>query len=177
VVIGGVLAVMLAGAAVGVYHAALWWHERGIEDRIGRYEGLIRKHAEANALPLELVRAVVRAESGGDPKAVSPAGAKGLMQVMPVAEGEVLEHLDCEAGDLFDPDYNLWIGCTYLGRLAERFDRKWRLVIAAYHMGPTAVARLRRDHANLSPRQLIQQYAGPATKAYCRNVMDEMTGR
>jgi len=172
-VIGGVLAVVLAGAAVGIYQVAQWWHERGIEDRVGRYEGLIRKHAEAGALPLELVRAVVRAESGGDPKAVSPKGAKGLMQIMPVAERDVLERLDREAGDLFDPDYNLWIGCTYLGQLAERFDRKWYLVIAAYHMGPTAVARLQRDHPALSPRQLIERYAGPATKAYCRTVLDD----
>ena len=84
-----IAAVVLAAAAVGVYWFALWQRDRQIEERLGRFGPIIWKYAHENALPTELVRDVIRAESSGDPQAVSNKNARGLMQITPVTLEEV----------------------------------------------------------------------------------------
>jgi len=75
-------------------------------------------------------------ESRFDPKAVSPKGAIGVLQVMPyVALGEY----DVPAEDLFDPDVNIRIGLTFMKGLLKRFDQNVELSLAAYNAGPTRV--------------------------------------
>jgi len=132
---------------------------------------LIRRYAHKNALPMDLVFDVILAESSGRPRAVSPKNAKGLMQIMPAAETDVLKATGQPKGDLFDPEYNISIGTAYLRMLAERFDGDPHLVLAAYHSGPTRVARLRRMHPEVPSRDLINRYAGAATQLYCRKIL------
>ncbi len=147
-----------------------WFHAYRIERRLEAHLPRIGRHAEARGLPVELVVEVVRAESGGDPLAVSPANARGLMQIMPATERDLVDRLGAPRGDVFDPDYNLLLGTTYLKHLMDRFDGDVHLVLAAYHMGPTKVARLRKDHPALSSRDLIARYAGPRTRAYVATI-------
>ncbi len=128
-------------------------------------------HAMEQGLDVQLVAAVVEAESGGDWLAESDAGAKGLMQVMPIALRDVRERYDVGPGDLFDPDYNLRVGTLYLRHLLDRFDGDVRLAVAAYHMGPSKLARGKRDEPGLSSQQLIDKHAGPKTKAYVERVL------
>lgn len=141
---------------------SLWgvhaYREWAIDRRVDQHMPLIRKHAEARGLPVRLVRAVVRAESGGHPRAHSDADARGLMQVTPTALEDVQNRFNLPDGDLFDPDYNLLVGTTYLKYLLDRFDGDAATAVQAYHMGPTAVAR--------------DKPPGPQTRAYVQAVLE-----
>lgn len=95
---------------------------------------LVRKIAQESGLPEAMLHAVVKNESGFNPRALSPKGAMGLMQLMPqTAQGlGVL--------DPFDPEQNLRGGARYLTQLFERFG-SWERALAAYNAGPSAVER------------------------------------
>ena len=145
--------------------------------RIDRFSPLIREHAQRSGLPEDLVRSVVLAESGGRPEAVSPIGARGLMQVTAITEKDVLQrNPDLKPGDLHEPAYNLRVGTTYLAYLMDRFDGDLTLTLTAYHMGPTAVRRVQRKHPGISPDRLLDDHAGPQTRYYVRRVLREYEG-
>lgn len=99
------------------------------------YEGLIRAHADAQGVSAELVRAVIQVESAFNPRAVSPRGAMGLMQLMPSTATEY------RVADPFDPGENIRAGVAYLRRLLDRYDNRVELALAAYNAGPGAVDR------------------------------------
>lgn len=98
------------------------------------WDDLVRQAAEQNALPATWVRAVLQAESAGDPHAVSGAGAMGLMQLMPGTWKEVRRTLNLGA-DSFDPQDNIAAGAAYLRWLHDRYGDAGFL--AAYNAGPT----------------------------------------
>jgi soluble lytic murein transglycosylase-like protein len=85
--------------------------------------------------PQGLVRAVLMAESDGDPNAVSIAGAQGLMQLMPGTSSH------CGIVDAFDPQENVECGARYLKSLLDRYKGNAVLAVAAYNAGPGAVAK------------------------------------
>ena len=87
------------------------------------------------------------------------------------ARNGVSNRVDVRQGDLFDPDYNILIGTTYLRTLWDRFDRRPRIVLAAYHMGPSRVARILHRHPNLTGRQLLKEHANPTTRQYVQKVL------
>jgi len=167
------LAVVLGLLVVGFGWRCAGDHLRDlrIDSRVDRYAGLIEQYSQENALPGELVRSVVRAESGGRPRAVSSKSARGLMQITDAAEQDVLRLRKWRKGDLFDPEYNIRIGTAYLSLMAHRFDHDYALAVAAYHMGARRVSELRKAHPELSSRELIEQYANPTTRRYCRTVL------
>ncbi|AFW01327.1 Putative murein lytic transglycosylase yjbJ [Gluconobacter oxydans H24] len=98
------------------------------------WDDLVRKAAERNAIPPAWVRAVLRAESAGDPRAVSSVGAMGLMQLMPGTWRDVRRTLNLGA-DPFDPHDNIAAGAAYLRWLHERYGDAGFL--AAYNAGPS----------------------------------------
>jgi soluble lytic murein transglycosylase-like protein len=101
----------------------------------GKYDDLIREHARQNGLSPDLVRAVIRAESGFNPYAISPKGAMGLMQLMPATAREL------GVSNPFHPAENIRGGVTYLARLLARYDQRLELALAAYNAGPGAVEK------------------------------------
>lgn len=168
--------IALAGP-YAAFRGAHWWHERRVERRIERYSESIWRYAEENALPSELVRAVIRAESGGEPRAVSSRGARGLMQITPAAESDALQRLNIPRGDLFDPDYNVRIGTTYLRMLAHRFDGDLCLALAAYQMGSGRVRKIMRSNPGRPGRELIYEFAPRATVRYCHDILGDRPAR
>jgi soluble lytic murein transglycosylase-like protein len=96
---------------------------------------LIQSSAERHQVDGLLLAAMVEAESGFDPHAISPQGALGLMQVMPAtaAQFTVLEPLN--------PATNLEIGARYMSQLLTEFDGDLALALAGYNAGPGNVAR------------------------------------
>jgi len=90
--------------------------------------------AEKYGLPRELVRSVMKAESGFAPQAVSPKGAIGLMQLMP-ATAETL------GADPHDPAANVDAGTRYLRELLDKYNGGLRHALAAYNAGPGAVEK------------------------------------
>ncbi|WP_312162934.1 lytic transglycosylase domain-containing protein [Phenylobacterium sp.] len=105
----------------------------------------IAEAAARHSLPAAWIAAVLRAESGGDARAVSPAGAMGLMQLMPETWSDLRQRLALGA-DPFDPRDNILAGAGYLRELLDRYGPTGFL--AAYNAGPGRYeAHLRGDRA------------------------------
>ena len=102
------------------------------------YDPIIRKAGRAYGVEAALIKAVIKAESDFNPRAVSKKGARGLMQIMPENDRAL------NISNPFDPSQNIMGGTRYLSRLLTRYDRKLELALAAYNAGPTAVDRYRR---------------------------------
>ena len=101
---------------------------RGVE----HYAAYIDRYTAEYRVDPNLVRAVIQAESGGDPQALSPQGAAGLMQLMPSTASAM------GAIDRFDPEQNIASGTRYLRSLLDRFHSV-ELALWAYNAGPSAV--------------------------------------
>jgi len=98
-----------------------------------QFEPLIREHASQQGIRPDLVRAVIQVESAFNPRAVSPKGAMGLMQLMPATAKQF------GAIDPFNPAENIRAGVSYLRQLLDRYDHDEQLALAAYNAGPGAV--------------------------------------
>lgn len=125
-----------------------------LAERRADYDGAVRSMALRYRLPPELLHAVIRAESAYNPNAVSPAGAIGLMQLIPATAKRY------NVGDIWDPVENLRGGAAYLRYLLDLFDQDLSLALAGYNAGENAVIRNGRK---------IPPY--PETQTYVRKVL------
>jgi soluble lytic murein transglycosylase len=107
------------------------------------YVEVVRDAESLRGLPLGLLHAVMRQESGFRADAVSPAHAVGLLQLIPGTARRVAEELHIEAVPelLRHPAYNVELGSFYLKKVLERFSGHVALAAAAYNAGPQAVSR------------------------------------
>ena len=143
-------------------------------------EETIRQAALRFGVDADLIRAVILAESGGDPTTRSKRGAVGLMQLMPDTALEQARALG-EPGnvDLEDPTCNVNLGTFYLARLLIRFRGELPFALAAYNAGPATIGRLlervrlRDQEAKTTPSSLeiILQSAPDETRHYVRRVL------
>lgn len=118
-----------------------------------RFDRYIDEAAALHGVDFPLIKAVIRAESAFNPKAVSKKGALGLMQIMP-------ENLkDFQVHDPFDPWQNIMGGVRYLKFLIKRFKGQVPLALAAYNAGPRTVD----VHRGIPPI--------PETEEYVKRVM------
>lgn len=100
---------------------------------IKEYEGIILQASRRFDVDVSLVKAIIKAESYFDHKAVSHKGAQGLMQLMPqTSDAMAVENP-------FDPEENIFGGTRYLSLLLKRFKNDKRLAVAAYNAGPERV--------------------------------------
>ena len=100
-----------------------------------RYAAIIRGASRSHGVEGELVHAMIWAESSFNPNAVSPAGASGLMQLMPETARSY------GVSNVFDPEQNIRAGVKIMGQLLAQFDGDMELALAAYNAGPNAVIR------------------------------------
>lgn len=119
---------------------------------------LVEGAAARHGLDPRLVEAVIRVESGGNPRAVSPRGAAGLMQLMP--------HRALLLGvrNPFDPAENVDAGARHLRDLLDRFGGALDLALAAYNAGEEAV----RAHGGVPPYPETRQYVRRVRALYAR---------
>lgn len=96
---------------------------------------LLAQAGSQHDLDVDLLASVVRAESGGNPRAVSRAGAQGLMQLMPKTAATL------GVGNTFAPGENINGGSAYLDALLKKYHDNLALALAAYNAGPQAVER------------------------------------
>lgn len=99
------------------------------------YDDMITEAAKRHGISFPLLKAVIKVESDFNPRAVSRAGALGLMQIMPENARAF------RMRDPFDPRENILTGTQYFKELLERFNGKLQLALAAYNAGPTVVDR------------------------------------
>jgi hypothetical protein len=114
-------------------------------------EPMIRRFSRQHQLHPALIRAVIKAESGFDPHAVSRAGAVGLMQLMPQTA------LRMDVRDLYDPEDNIGGGTKYLRQLLDRFRGNLPLALAAYNAGEHVVDRYRTLPPITETRQYVRK--------------------
>jgi soluble lytic murein transglycosylase-like protein len=99
------------------------------------YEPFVVEYSNRHSLRPELVRAVIQVESGYNPRALSPKGAMGLMQLMP----ETARMLGVQRP--YDPEQNIRGGTRYLRLLLDKYEGNEELALAAYNAGSGAVDR------------------------------------
>lgn len=119
-------------------------------------DSLIEEYSAKNGLDADFVKAVVRQESGFNPKATSKCGAMGLMQLMPAtAKG-------LGVTNAYDAEQNIYGGTKYLKGLLDRFDNNKELALAAYNAGPNAV----KKYKGIPPYAETQNYVKSIMKSY-----------
>ena len=116
---------------------------------VNKYDDLITKAADKFKLDSALIKAVIKAESNFNHRAVSPVGAQGLMQLMP----KTASSLNVE--DSFHPEKNIEGGARYLRYLLNTYKGDLTLALAAYNAGEKAVAKY---NYNVPPYRETQNY-------------------
>jgi soluble lytic murein transglycosylase-like protein len=102
-----------------------------------QYDSLISELSKRYQVDFALIKAMIRAESGFNPFAVSRKGAKGLMQLMPETASRM------NVSNIFNPRENVEGGVRYFKHLLSLFNNDLRLSLAAYNAGENVVAELR----------------------------------
>jgi len=108
------------------------------EDRFNRFDELIQKHSQRTGVDFNLIKSIILVESNFNPRAVSPKGAQGLMQLIPDTAKRF------NVVDVFNPDENIRGGCDYLKYLIELFEGNLELVLSSYNAGENLVKRIQR---------------------------------
>ena len=121
-----------------------------------RYDKHIRDASRRHGVSFPLLKAIMKAESDFDPKAVSKKGAKGLMQIMPS------NFRTLRIKDPFNPRENIMGGAHYFRQMLDRFNGKVRLALAAYNAGPDSVDR----SGGIPPIRETKDYVNKVMKYY-----------
>ena len=122
-----------------------------------------------------LVGAVIKAESAGNPNAISPKGAQGLMQVMPTTWDWIGELRSEEPTDPFVVRENIAYGATYLAWLLRYFDGDEELVIAGYNGGQGYVRRLfESEWVAQDKDEFYREIDQPETREYLQRVYENL---
>ncbi|UCF94376.1 MAG: lytic transglycosylase domain-containing protein [Desulfobacterales bacterium] len=141
------------------YEYQVFIHERPKADDTytsDKFDHLISNASKDFGVAFPLLKAIIKAESNFNPRAVSKKGAKGLMQIMP----QNFELLDIE--DPYDPSQNIMAGARYFKQLYDRFNGKLALTLAAYNAGPDAVER----YQDIPPFQETENYVKKVLEYY-----------
>ncbi|RMG36671.1 MAG: lytic transglycosylase domain-containing protein [Methanobacteriota archaeon] len=130
--------------------------QSAIPKRLKPYEEMIMEASQNHGVDANLIKAVIFAESSGNPEAVSKMGAKGLMQLMESTAEEV------GVQNPFDPRENIQGGSRYLAKLLKRYKGDIQLALAAYNAGPTAVDK----YGDIPPFPETQRYVEKVLRFY-----------
>jgi soluble lytic murein transglycosylase-like protein len=134
------------------------WTPQRDPSRYTRFDEWIRQAAALYQIPEPLVRAVIKVESDYEPRAVSSAGARGLMQLMPGTADRL------QVKDINDPRENIFGGVRYLRILANTFNGDLELTVAAYNAGEESVMKF----GGIPPYPETRNYVVKVTKFYRR---------
>ncbi len=128
------------------------------KEKTDEYQSIIHTAATAYAVDPNLIKAIIMTESSGNPKAVSYAGAKGLMQLMPATAKEL------GVKDCFNPEHNINGGVKYFKKLLDRFGGDVQLALAAYNAGSRKVLQ----YKGVPPFKATKKYIKKVDQYYQR---------
>ena len=141
-----------------------------------KYQDQVYKYSnEFNLDPL-LIFAIVKVESSYDKYAVSPKGAKGLMQITDKTGIWAAEKLDIKnfsTTNLFDPEINVRLGCWYLNWLKTQYDGNMILAITAYNSGSGRVNEWLKDERLSKTGKTLEKIPFAETDKYVKKVLKE----
>lgn len=126
---------------------------------------------------------IIQAESSGDPTAVSPKGAKGLMQLMPETAEEMAKELGVPYSEerlTADPNYNMALGDAYLNKMLGRYSGNSTLAVAAYNAGPGSVDEWIKKNGDprtgqISEQEWINKIPYKETRDYTGKITSQLT--
>jgi soluble lytic murein transglycosylase-like protein len=124
---------------------------------------IVREAGEKHGVDSDFISSVIKQESAGNVRAVSPAGARGLMQLMPGTASQL------GVQDSFSPEQNVYGGTRYLRELLERYNGDAVKALAAYNAGPKAVDR----YKGVPPYRETQQYVRRIILDYNKSKLDD----
>ena len=131
----------------------------------------VSQYTAANALSEGLIYGLIRAESGFSPAIKSPAGAIGLMQLMPAtAKATARENGTFNPQKLVIPDYNIKLGTKHFRDLMKVYDGDVVYSIAAYNAGAAAVDRWRKGLKGLKKDEFVESIPYQETRDYVKKV-------
>ena len=133
-----------------------------------------RRHAFETSIPLPVLFAISRQESVFDPSAISPKGARGVMQLMPKtaqATADKIREKPPDLDALMDPLVNIRLGAHYLAELMTRYEANRAVAVAAYNAGPTRVDEWLRRFSGIETVAWIEQIPLHETRSYVKNVL------
>jgi len=171
--IGPLVAVLLFGLGLLVAVVLVRRHVESAPD-LTRFDEIIEASAREFDVDANLLRGLVAVESGGDPAAVSRAGAIGLMQLMPATAKEQAERLrigNYSETRLREPALNVRLGSYYLARLLKRFEGEVPFALAAYNAGPTRVRRWRARAPEAEALEVIESEGFDETRAHLKRAL------
>ncbi|OGI00119.1 MAG: hypothetical protein A2Y25_07430 [Candidatus Melainabacteria bacterium GWF2_37_15] len=126
-------------------------------------KAMVERAAQEYGNDPNLLMAVMGAESGGNPNAVSPRGAQGRMQIMPDTAGDLAREMGTTQQQVLnDPETNIRASSLYLKKLRNMFGGDVKLALAAYNAGPGAV----KKHGGIPPYRETQNYVAKVTNNY-----------
>ncbi|MEW6444167.1 MAG: transglycosylase SLT domain-containing protein [bacterium] len=137
------------------------------------YWDVVLGRARENGLDPFLVLGLIHQESRFAADAASPAGAIGLMQIMPATGGRVAREIglkDFSQARLCDPGVNVNIGTAYLSGLVRRYQGAWPKILAAYNAGPDAVKKWIDSMPSAAPDEFIEGITYSETRIYVKKV-------
>ncbi|WP_024889030.1 lytic transglycosylase domain-containing protein [Luteimonas huabeiensis] len=137
------------------------------------HDELIRTEARRNGLDPAWIAAEIRAESTFNPRARSPADARGLMQVLPATGAAVARRLGLPWGgaeSLYDPATSIRLGSAYLREMKEKYGLPY-VAIAAYNAGPAPVQRWQAQRAGMDADFWIETISYRETREYVARVL------
>ena len=166
--------VLLLGLAVGVRASGRLDSGRSVAARMTTLIDVARATAAAEGVPLSLLLAVASAESGGRADARSPAGAVGLMQLLPGTAADMARAGGEPPPELTDPETSLRLGARYLARQLRHFAGRAHardLALCAYNAGPSKVQTwLNEFSPELTAGPPVQWVPFEETRVYVRRV-------
>lgn len=123
-------------------------------ERIALVQPWVDSAAYDYELEPQLINAVIWVESRFATRATSPAGAQGLMQLMPPTASELARALGRSNASSYDPEFNVTAGAMYLRKMLDRYDGDVNKALAAYNAGPGNVDKWTKGGRSLPPRSI-----------------------
>ena len=140
------------------------------------YKEAVLAYAKSRKVDPFFVNGIIRQESLFDSQALSPAGARGLMQIMPSTGKKLYPQKKLkkpfETDALFDPDLNIRLGVKYVSQLNKRFNKNGMHILISYNAGPHVLKKWLKRFGHFSDQDVfIESIPYPETRRYVKHVL------